>query len=126
MKSHTYALSRDTKCLRLDGLQAAFSNAVKPQGCIYGLCISKTAWRAKLIVTAYLASPVSCASLSHLLMAQHYHLCLNACFNLPTAPIHPTTHPNPLLPTCTHPLYTQSVILQPSKICLKNQEYSNT
>ena len=32
------ALSRDTKCLRLDGLQAAFSNAVKPQGCIYGLC----------------------------------------------------------------------------------------
>ena len=67
--------------------------------------INKAAWGTKLILTADLASPVSCASLGHLLMAQHCHLCLSAFFSPPTAP-----HPSP-----THPLYTQSVILQLSK-----------
>ena len=50
--------------------------------------INKTACGAKLILMADLASPVSCASLGHLLMAQHCHLCLSACFSPPMAP-HP-------------------------------------
>ena len=36
-EGHTHALSRDTEHLRLDSrsaLQVAFSNAVKPRGCI--------------------------------------------------------------------------------------------
>ena len=33
--------------------------------------INNTAWDAKLIVTANLAFPVSCASMGHLLIAQH-------------------------------------------------------
>ena len=36
--------------------------------------INKTAWGAKLILTADLSYPVSCVSLGHLLMAQYYHL----------------------------------------------------
>ena len=50
--------------------------------------INKTAWNAKLIITADLAYPVSCASLGHLLKAQHWCLCLNVCISLPT-----TSHP---------------------------------
>ena len=82
---HTYALSRDTMHLRLDGqvcfYKQLFCDAVKPQGCISlpvwpQRGINKTAWSAKLILTADLAYPVSCASLGHLLMAQHCHLCL--------------------------------------------------
>ena len=81
-ESHTHALFRDTKHLRLDGqvcfFRRLFSNAVKPRGCIswpvWPLSgINKTAWGAKLILTAGLAYPVSCASLGHLLMAQHDH-----------------------------------------------------
>ena len=45
---------------------------------------------AKLILMADLAYQLSCASLGHLLMAQHYHLCLNVCFSPPIAP-HPPT-----------------------------------
>ena len=83
---HTHALSRNTKHLRLDGqvcfFRRLFSDAVKPRGCISWPVwplrgINKTAWGAKLILTAGLAYPVSCASLGHLLTAQHYHLCLN-------------------------------------------------
>ena len=48
--------------------------------------INKTAWGAKLVLTADLAYPVSCASLGHLQMAQHYRLCLNACLNPCKAP----------------------------------------
>ena len=48
--------------------------------------INKTAWGAKLISMADLAYPVSCTSLSHLLMVQHCRLCLNGCSNPPTAP----------------------------------------
>ena len=39
--------------------------------------INKTAWGAKLILTADLVYQVSRASLGHLLKAQHCHLCLN-------------------------------------------------
>ena len=53
--------------------------------------INKTAWGAKLILTADLAYPVSFASLSHLLVAQPCHLYLNVCLSPPTA-AHPT-HP---------------------------------
>ena len=98
-ESHTHALSRDTKHLRLDGqvcfFRWLFSDAVKPQGCIswpvWPLSgINKTAWGAKLILTAGLAYPVSCASLGHLLTAQHCHLCLNVCFGPPSP------HPPPI------------------------------
>ena len=105
-ENHTHALSKDTKHLRLDGqvcfYRQLFSNAVKPQGCIlWPVCplrgINKAAWGAKLILMADLASPVSCASLGHLLMTQHCHLCLSTCFSLSTAP-HPLTHPTPYHP----------------------------
>ena len=66
---------------------------------------NKTTWGVKPILTADLVSPASCASLGHLLMVQHCHLCLYICFSLPTAP-HPPTHPHlpphPLPPT--HPI----------------------
>ena len=93
-KSHTHALFRDTKFLRLDGqvcfYRRHFSDAVKPQGCLSWPLwplrgINKTAWGAKLILTAELVYPVSCASMGHLPMAKHCPLSLNVCFNLPTA-----------------------------------------
>ena len=93
-ESHTHTLSRDTKHLSVDGqvcfCRWQFSNAAKPQGCISWPVwplrgINKTAWGAKLILTADLVYQVSCASLGHLLMAQHCHLCVNACFSLPAA-----------------------------------------
>ena len=99
----THALSRDTKHLRLDGqvcfFRWLFFDAVKPRGCISWPVwplrgINKTAWGAKLILTAGLAYPVSCASLGHLLIAQHCNLCLSVCFSLPTAP-YPTPPPTP-------------------------------
>ena len=102
-ESHTHALSRDTKHLSLDGqvcfCRQLFSDNAKPQGCyswpVWPLRgINKTAWDAKLILTADLVYQVSCARLGHLLMAQHCHLCLNACFNPPTAP-HPPPTPTP-------------------------------
>ena len=110
-ESHTHALSRDTKHLSLDGqicfFRRLFSDAVKPRGCISWPVwplrgINKTAWGAKLILTAGLAYPVSCACLGHLLMAQHGHLCLSVCFSPPLAshppPSHPPTHPYRLNP----------------------------
>ena len=57
-ESHTHALSRDTKHLRLDGqvyfFRRLFSDAVKPRGCISWPVwplrgINKAAWGAKLI-----------------------------------------------------------------------------
>ena len=104
-ESHTHALFRDAKHLRLDGqvcfYRWLFSNTVKPQGCLSWplwplSSINMTAWGAKLILMADLAYPVSCASLGHLLMAQHCPLSLNVCFNPPTAP-HPL-HPLPTSP----------------------------
>ena len=88
-ESHTHALSRNTKHLRLDGqvcfFRRLFSDTVKLRGCISWSVwplrgINKTAWGAKLILTAGQAYPVSCASLGHPLMAQHCHLCLSVCF----------------------------------------------
>ena len=103
-ESHTHALSRDTKHLGLDGqvcfCRRLFSDDAKPRGCISWPVrplrgINKTAWGAKLILTADLVYQVSCARLGHPLMAQHCHLCLNVCFGPPAAP--------------------QSALLQPSK-----------
>ena len=103
-ESHTHALFRDTKHLRLDGqvcfYRRLFFVAVKPRGCIslplWPLRgINKTAWGAKLIIMTDLASyPVSCASLGHLLMAQHCPLSFNICFNpaYGSPPIPPPSH----------------------------------
>ena len=105
-ESHTHALFRDTNHLRLDGqvcfYRRLFSDAVKPRGCLSWPLwplrgINKTAWGAKLILTAGLAYPVIYASLGHLLMAKHYPLSLNVCFTPLTAP-----HPPP--PPPSHPL----------------------
>ena len=108
---HTHALSRDTMHLRLDGqvcfFRRLFCDAVKPRGCILWPVwplrgIYKTAWGAKLILMADL---VYHSSLGHLLMAQHCHFCLKVCFSPSMAP-----HPTHLSPT--HPLLTQSALLQ--------------
>ena len=100
---HTHALSRDTMHLRLDGqvcfYRRLFCDAVKPRGLISWPVwplrgINKAAWGAKLILTAYLVHHSSCASLSHLLMAQHCHFCLNVCFSPLMGPHHlPPTQP---------------------------------
>ena len=101
-ESHTHALSRGTKHLKLDGqvcfFKWLFSDAIKPRGCILWPVwplrgINKTAWGAKLILTAGLAYPVSCTNLGDLLMAQHCHLCLSVCFSLPTVPHRPPRPP---------------------------------
>ena len=106
-ENHTHALSRDTKHLIIDGqvcfFRRLFSDAVKPRGCISWPLWplrgdNNTAWDAKLTLTADMAYPVSCASLDHLLMAKHCHLCLNICFSPPMAP-HP---PPPPTPTPSH------------------------
>ena len=66
-----------------------FPDAVKTMSrvhfmaCVVLRGINKTAWGAKLILTTDLANPVSFASLSHLMMAQHCHLCFNVCFGPP-------------------------------------------
>ena len=106
-KSHSCTIQRHQALEnRWPGLlfQAAFSDAVKPRGCISWPLwplrgINKTAWGAKLILKADLTYLVSCASLGHLLMAQHCQLCLNVCFSLPMAP-HP---PPPPTPPPSHP-----------------------
>ena len=68
-ESHTHALSRDTKHLSLDGqvcfCRRLFSDDAKPRGCISWPVwplrgINKTAWGAKLILTADLVYQVSC------------------------------------------------------------------
>ena len=100
---HTHALPRDTMHLRIVGqvcfYRRLFCDAVKPQGCISWPVwplrgINKTAWGAKLILTAGLVHHSSCASLGHLLMAQHCHFCLGVCFSPPTA-THPPPPPTP-------------------------------
>ena len=74
---HTHALPRDTMHLRIVGqvcfYRRLFCDAVKPQGCISWPVwplrgINKTAWGAKLILTAGLVHHSSCASL-------HYQKC---------------------------------------------------
>ena len=98
---HTHALPRDIMHLRIVGQVCfygrLFCDAVKPQGCISWPVwplrgINKTAWGAKLILTAGLVHHSSCAGLGHLLMAQHCHFCLGVCFSPPTAP-HPPPPP---------------------------------
>ena len=120
--------------LRLDGqvcfYRRLFCDAVKPLGCISWPVwplrgINKTAWGAKLILTADLACPVSCASLGHVLMAQHCHLCLNVCFSPPTTPHSP---PPPTLPPSTYPPPIDSIcnIAAIRKNYLKNQGRLNS
>ena len=85
--------------------------------------INKTAWGAKLILTAGLAYPVSCAGLGHLLMAKHCPLSLNP----PHHPPHPPpTRPPP--PTCPPPIDSIHVItdLEVEKNHLKNQGHTNS
>ena len=114
-KSRTHALFRDTKQLRLRDqvcfFRRLFSDAIKPRGCIswpvWPLSgINKTAWGTKRILTAGLAYPVSCAILGSLLMAQHCHLCLSACFSPPSASHPPPPHPHP---PPAHPPPTDSI-----------------
>ena len=105
---HTHALPRDTMHLRIVGqvcfYRRLFCDAVKPQGCISWPVwplrgINKTAWGAKLILTAGLIHHSSCANLGHLLMAQHCHFCLGVCFSPPTAPhLPPPPTPPPQKP----------------------------
>ena len=100
---HTHALPRDTMHLGIVGrvcfYRRLFCDAVKPQGCISWPVwplrgINKTAWGAKLILTADPVHHSSCANLGHLLIAQHCHFCLRVCFSPPTAP-HPPPTPTP-------------------------------
>ena len=100
-----------------------FSDAVKPQGWHFMACvvpggINKTALGAKLILMAF---PVSCASMAHLLMAQHCPLCLNVCFSPPMAPHLP---PPPTPPPLIHPPPIDSIhdITAIKKSYLKNYE----
>ena len=92
-------------------LQVAFCDTVKPRGCISWpvwplRSINKTALSVKLILTADLVYHSGCASLGHLLMAHHCHLCLNVYFS-PLYGSQPTHPHHPLLPT--HPPPTDSI-----------------
>ena len=58
------------------------------------VAINKIAWGAKVILMADLVYHSSCASLGHLLMAQHCHFRLNVCFSPSTVP-HPPPLPTP-------------------------------
>ena len=125
---HTHALPRDTMHLRIVGqvcfYRRLFCDAVKPQGCILWPVwplrgINKTAWGAKLILTAGLVHHSSCASLGHLLMAQHCHFCLRVCFGPPAAP-HPPPPPTP------PPIDSIRVITDVEKNHLKSLGSSNS
>ena len=120
-KSHTHALSRDTKHLSLDGqvcfCRRLFYDAAKPRACILWPVwplrgINKTSWGAKLILTADLVYQVSCVRLGHLLMAQHCHFCLKVCFSPPMAPHLP-------LPPTLPPIDSIHVITTVEKIASK-------
>ena len=69
------------------------------KGVFYGLCgIYKTAWSAKLILKADLASPVSCASWGHLPNGTALPFVFECCCSPPTAPhllLPPTPPPTP-------------------------------
>ena len=104
-------------------LQTSFCDAVKSRGCISWpvwplRSINKTAWGTKLILMADLVYQSSCASLSHLLMAQHCHFSLNACFSPPTTshlPPPPTQPP----PICPPPIDSIRVITDVEKTASK-------
>ena len=132
-KSHSCSIQKHQALeTRWPGLlfQAAFFRRCKTTRVHFMTCvalrgINKTAWGAKLILTAGLAYPVNCASLGHLLTAQHCHLCLNICFSPPTAP-HPPPQPTPPPPTRPPPIDSIRVITAVQKNCLKNQRRSNS
>ena len=57
------------------------------KGAFHGLSgINKTAWGAKLIVMTGLVYPVGCASLDHLMMAQHCRMFASARLRFLTCP----------------------------------------
>ena len=110
-ESHTHALSKDTKHLRLDGqvcfYRWLFSDTVKSQGCIlWSLWPLKGIIRLqgvpKLISNSRPDHPYELCQPGSPTDEQHCHLCLSACFSLPTAP-HPPPHT--LYPTPPHPTY---------------------
>ena len=100
-KSHSCTIQRQQALeTRWPGLllQAAFFNADKPPGCIswpvWSLSgINKTAWGGKLILTADLAFPVSCASLGHLRTDGTALPFVLECLHKPTY-TSPTTNPS--------------------------------
>ena len=120
-ESHTHALSRDTRLdVQVCFFRRLFSDAVKPRGCISWPVwplrgINKTAWGATLILTAGLAYLVSCASLGHLLTAQHCHLCLSVCFSPPSASHPPPPPPHPPTPYRLNPGYYSRLKKLPQK-----------
>ena len=96
--------------------QVAFLGRCKTTRVYFLACvgINKTSWGAKLILTADLVHHLSCASLGHLLMAQHCHFCLNVCFSPPTTP-------NPLLPPTPLPFHP-STPYRPNLRCYRHQK----
>ena len=98
-ESYIHALTRNTKCLTIDGqvcfYRRPFSDAVEPWGCIswpWGALTNRTAWGTKLLLTAVMSSPVDCISLCQILKAQHCSLSLNGGSTPPSAP-HPPPPP---------------------------------
>ena len=82
---HTHALPRDTMHLRIVG-QVCFYRRLP----VWPLRGINDCMGCQTDSAAGLVHHSSCASLGHLLMAQHCHFCLGVCFSPPTAP-----HPPP-------------------------------
>ena len=106
--THAHALFRDTKHLRLDGrvcfYRRFFSDTVKPRGCLSWPLwplrgINKTAWGAKLILTAGCELCRSGSLTGGKALPFEFKCLLYPAYGSPPAP---TTHPIPLPPA--HPL----------------------
>ena len=112
---HTHVLSRDTMHWRLDGqvcfYRQLFCDTIKPRGCISWPVwplrgINKTAWGAKLILTADLIHPFElCQSGSPTdgtALPFLFESLLWPAYGSPPAPItHPTpSHPPPIDSIC--------------------------
>ena len=108
-ESHTHALFRDTKHLRLDGwvcfYRQIFSDAVKPRGCLSWPLwplrgINKTAWGAKDGKPGLPCELCRSGSLTDgKALLFEFECLLNPAYGSPPAP---TAHPTPLPPA--HPL----------------------
>ena len=119
-ESYIHALSRNTKCLTIDGQVFfygwPFADAVEPQWMHFLplRSINRTAWDTKLLLTAVLSSPVDCISLCQILRAKHSSLSPNGWFTPPSAP-HPLT-----------PIDSIRDITGAEKSYLKNQQHSSS